>query len=101
MGEKQVCNLCAMQPPIVNNQCVEERRLLEFIRAPEEDDESVDLDDHADDGVAQEDDEDAAEEGRRSLGLVPLEEEPEGPLEADDEREAADEQDLEETEEPF
>ena len=66
---------------------------------PEQDDESVDLDDHADDGEAQEDDEDATKEGRRASGLVPLEEEPEGPLEANDEREATEEQDLEEKQE--
>ena len=54
-----------------------------------------DLNEHADDGVAQEDDDDAAEEGRRALDLLPLEEEPEGPLQADDESEAAQKQDLE------
>ena len=39
-------------------------------------------------------DDDAAEEGGRALGLLPLEEELEGSLEADDECEAAQEQDL-------
>ena len=65
------------------------------IELPEQNDESVDLNEHADDGVAQEDDDDAAEEGRRALDLLPLEEEPEGPLQADDESEAAQKQDLE------
>ena len=63
--------------------------------AAEEDDEAVALDDHAGDGPAQEHDDDAAEEGRRPLHLVPLEEESERPLEADDEGQPRQEEDLE------
>ena len=62
---------------------------------PEEHNEAVDLDEHPDERVAEENDEDSSEEGDRPFGLVPLEEEPERPLEADDEREAAQKQDLE------
>jgi hypothetical protein len=63
--------------------------------SPEEHNEAVDLDEHPDERVAEEDDEDSSEEGDRPFGLVPLEEESERPLEADDEREAAQKQDLE------
>lgn len=52
---------------------------------PEEHEESVALDEHPDERVSEEDDEDAPEEGRRSLDLVPLEEEPERPLQPDHE----------------
>ena len=61
----------------------------------EEDDEAVALDDHAGDGPAEEHDDDAAEKGRRPLHLVPLEEEAERPLEADDEGQPGQEKDLE------
>ena len=60
----------------------------------EEDDEAVALDDHAGDGPAEQHDDDAAEEGRRPLHLVPLEEEAERPLQADDEGQAGQEQNL-------
>ena len=60
----------------------------------EEDDEAVALDDHAGDGPAEQHNDDAAEEGRRALHLVPLEEEAERPLQADDEGQAGQEQDL-------
>ena len=61
---------------------------------PEEHHESVDLDDHSDERPSHEDDDDATEECGRPLRLVPLEEEPERPLQADHEGQAAQEQDL-------
>ena len=61
----------------------------------EEDDEAEALHDHPGDGPAEEHDDDPAEEGRRPLHLVPLEEEAERPLEADDEGQPGQKKDLE------
>lgn len=62
--------------------------------AAEEQQKAVRLDAHADEWPAEEDDEDAQEEGGTRLQLVPLKEEPEGPLDADDEGEATDEEQI-------
>ncbi len=61
---------------------------------PEKHDETVDLHDYADDGPSEEDDGDAAEEGRRALDLLPLEEEAEGALKADHQNQTQHKQNL-------
>ena len=58
----------------------------------EKDDEAVCFDAHAEDGPPEEDDEDAAEEGGRPLDFVPLEKEPERPLQTYHERQTAQKQ---------
>ena len=50
---------------------------------PEQDDESVDFQQHSHDGPSQEDDDDATEEGQGAPGLLPLEEESEGAIQTD------------------
>lgn len=61
---------------------------------PEEADEAVSLQQHAQDRPAHEDDEDPPQEEAGALQLLPLEEEGEGPPEADDEDQAGEEEDL-------
>ena len=61
---------------------------------PEEGDEAVSLQQHAQERPPHEDDEDPPEEEAGALQLWPLEEEGEGPPEADDEDQAGEEQDL-------
>lgn len=50
---------------------------------PEQCKESIGLNDHADDGKAQQDDDDSTKEGCRALDFVPLEEKAQGSLHAD------------------
>lgn len=61
---------------------------------PKQLDESVDLEAHADDGPADEDDQDPQEEESGSLPLVLLEKEPECPLVSNDESQPGQEKDL-------
>ena len=59
---------------------------------PEQDDEAVQLDTHANDGPAEQHHQDAPEESPAALGLVPLEEESEGSLQPDHTRQPRQEQ---------
>lgn len=61
---------------------------------PEERDEAISLQQHAQEGPPHEDDEDPREEEAGALHLWPLEEEGEGSPEADDEDQAGEEEDL-------
>ncbi len=63
---------------------------------PEQHNKAIHLDDHSDEGEAEQNDEDATKESCRSLGLVPLEEESERSLQPNDEGKAAQEKDLKE-----
>ena len=62
---------------------------------PKENDEPVDLNKHSDEWISEQNDQDTAKKGCRASGFVPLEEEPERSLKANDKVKAAQEQDLE------